>query len=229
MCRGCGKQEVASSFKKMKFPEKLVKSSVKLHHNGLTLDRTRRCVSEIFEIIVKSPSTIWYWSKRFAKQTSGVIQKLGSMLHADETLAKTFQKGVFYYLWTVKCPKTKCIIGWHLSKYRTLGDAKLLFWEARRHFPVDYLPKAIRTDGFPGYREAIMSVLGHGVTHSKQTSFKHGNNVMETFYRCKKHFPKFHDFESAKIFIGHYIAEYNQGKLSILDMFIILRLKAINF
>jgi hypothetical protein len=50
---------------------------------------------------------------------------------------------------------------------------------------------------------------------------------METFYRCKKHFPKFHDFESAKIFIGHYIAEYNQGKLSILDMFIILRLKAI--
>ncbi|MDP3014690.1 MAG: DDE-type integrase/transposase/recombinase [Candidatus Subteraquimicrobiales bacterium] len=125
----------------------------------MTLARSRKRVSEIFEVTVKAFSTIWYWTKRFASQTSRIIEGLAERLHCDETLIKTFRKHKLPYFWAVKCPATKAIVGWHLSEHRTPRDAKLLFWEARRKFPIGYFPKAIRTDSMPAYRFAISKVL----------------------------------------------------------------------
>jgi transposase-like protein len=211
----------------MRFPRRLVEASVDLYHSGLTLKSTRKNVSKIYEIVVKADSTIYRWSKKFAKQTSQVLQGLADRLHADETLLNTYQKLVFYYFWAIKCPKTKCIVGWHLSKHRTLRDTKLLLWEARRRFPIDYLPNVIRTDKMPAYRFAISSVFRHEVRHEKVKSFKHGNNVIESFFRCKRRFPKFRTLESARKYISHWVAEYNAEKQQILEMFIIRLCKVI--
>ncbi len=156
-----------------------------------------------------------------------IIQSLGEKLHCDETLLKTFQKPVFYYFWAVKCPKTKCIVGWHLSKHRTLRDTKLLLWEARRRFPIGYFPEAVRTDSMPAYRFAIMKVFNHEVRHEKVISFKHGNNAIENFFRCKRRFPRFMTLESARKYIAYWVAEHNAEKLQILEMFIIPSVKAI--
>jgi len=213
----------------MKFPRKIVKNSVDLYHNGLTLEITRKRASKIFNVVIKSASAIWYWCKRFASQTSKTVYDgLAPLLHADETKLKTHKKGMFLWLWAVKCPVTKKIVGWHLSEQRTLHDAKLLFWECRRRFPVTYWPKAIRTDGWPGYRRAIMEVFSHEVEHDKFLSFKdHSNNEIENFFRCKRRFPRFRNPESAKLYIAHWISEYNEKKSKILEMFIILRLNTI--
>ena len=210
----------------MRFPKRLVELAVKLYHDGLTLARSRKRVSEIFDITVKAFSTVWYWAKRFASQTSRIIEGLAERLHCDETLIKTFQKRRFLYFWAVKCPATKVIVGWHLSEHRTLRDAKLLFWEARRKFPVGYFPKSIRTDSMPAYRFAISKVFSHEVKHEKVISFKHGNNVIETFWRCKRRFPRFRTMESARSYLAQIINEYNSEKLGILEMFIIRLLKA---
>ena len=211
----------------MRFPKRVVETGVSLYHKGLTLKAVKKAVFEIFELIV-STTSIWKWSQRLAKQASGVIQGLAGLLHCDETLLKTYRKRTYFYFWAVKCPKTKCIVGWHLSEHRTLQDAKLLLWECRRRFPVDYLPKAIRTDGFPVYREAIHKVFSYEVEHDRFLSFKnHSNNVIENFFRHKKKFPKFRNLESAKKYIGHWVAEYNEEKGQILQMFIIRLVKAI--
>jgi len=138
----------------------------------------------------------------------------------DETLIKTFQKGKWLYFWAVKCPATKAVVGWHLSECRTLCDAKALFWEARRRFPVGYFPKFVRTDSMPAYRFAISKVFNYEVKHEKVISFKHGNNVIENFFRCKRRFPRFRTMESARSYIAHVINEYNSEKLGILEMFI---------
>ncbi len=165
---------------------------------------------------------------RFAKQTSQILKGLAELLHCDETLLKTYKKRKFFYFWAIKCPKTKLIVGWHLPEHRTLRDAKLLLWEARRKFPIGYLPKAIRTDGFPGYAFAIHKVFSHEVKHDKFLSFKnHSNNEIENFFRCKRRFPKFRDAESARKYIGHWVSEYNAKKQPLLEKFIILLVKTI--
>ena len=207
----------------------MVETSVNLYHSGLTLKSTRKNVSKIFEILVKADSTIFRWSKKFASQTSGIIKGLADLLHADETLLKTYKKRKYFYFWAIKCPRTKCIVGWHLSEHRTLRDAKLLLWEARRKFPVGYLPKAIRTDGFPGYRFAIHNVFSYEVKHDKFLSFKnHSNNVIENFFRCKRRFPKFRSIESARKYIVHWVNEYNAEKQQFLEIFIIRLCKVIH-
>ena len=211
----------------MRFPKDFVETSVDLRHSGLVLEETRKNVSKIYKISVRACSTVWRWSQKFAKQTSEIIEGLGKRLHADETMLKTYQKGVFYYFWAIKCPKTKTIAGWHLSQDRDLHNTKLFFWQTRRSFPVSYLPEAIRTDSMPAYRFAIMKVFSHEVKHEKVISFKHGNNAIENFFRCKRRFPKFRTIESARKYIGHWINEYNQEKLKILEMFIIRLRKVI--
>jgi transposase-like protein len=193
----------------------------------LTLESTRKNVSKIYEIPVKAISTIWRWSKKFGKEFKEVIQNLSDLLHCDETLLKTFQKGKRFWFWAIKCPKTKCIVGHHLSEQRTLRDAKLLMWEARRKFPPRYFPKAIRTDSMPAYCFAIISVFQHEVKHEKVISFKHGNNVIENFFRCKRKFPKFRNIESAKKYMNHWVYNYNAEKLNFWTCFIIRLCKAI--
>ena len=103
-----------------------------------------------------------------------------------------------------------------------MQDANFLFWEARRRFPSSYLPKAVRTDGWPGYREAIHKVFSHEVKHDICFSFKnHSNNVIENFFRCKRRFPKFRDVNSARKYVGHWICEYNAEKPKLVEIFII--------
>ncbi len=109
-----------------------------------------------------------------------------------------------------------------------MHDAKLLFWECRRRFPAGYLPKAVRTDGFPGYRFAIHKVFSHEVKHDKFLSFRdHSNNEIENFFRHKRKFPKFRSIESARKYLGHWVSEYNAEKQQILEMFIIRLCKVI--
>jgi len=227
LCRGCGQQHRDTDFFRMRFPKKVVDCAVSLYHKGLTLKRVKQAIFKVYELVVSEVS-IYRWSKKFAKQTSQVLKGLADLLHCDETLLKTYKKHKFFYFWAIKCPKTKLVVAWHLSEHRTLRDAKLLLWEARRRFPINYLPKAIRTDGFPGYRFAIHKVFSHEVKHDKFLSFKnHSNNEIENFFRCKRRFPKFRDINSARKYVGHWVYEYNAEKQPILEMFIIRLVKAI--
>lgn len=57
----------------------------------------------------------------------------------------------------------------------------------------------------PAYGFAIHSVFGYDVQHEKVISFRHGNNIIENFWRCKRSFPGFRAMKSAKKFIDHWM------------------------
>jgi len=196
----------------MRFPKEQVEASVDIRHDGLTLKKTRKAVSKAFKRVVHSISTIWRWCQKFAKNDKNIIYGLGELLHADETEIELFN-GEKAWFWGVKDGATKKFVATHISKTRTLRDAKFLFWEARRRFPPTYWPKAIRTDGWPGYRRAIVEVFGHDVKHDKFLSFKsHSNNEIENAWRMKHWFPRFRNIESAKIHTKHVVSEFNAEK-----------------
>lgn len=135
----------------MRFPKKFVEAAVSLYHKGLTLKNVKKAVFEIFDLRVSEVS-IYKWSKKFAKQTSSVINGLADLLHCDETLLKTYRKRKFFYFWAIKCPKTKCVVGWHLSEHRTLYDAKLLLWATG----VDFRSTTCRK---PSVRMAFLAIV----------------------------------------------------------------------
>ena len=220
LCRGCGKQSVDTDWKRMRFPKDFVYSAVDIRHEGLTLKKTKKVVSKIYKILVKAVSSVWRWCKKFAKHDTEIIQGLSDLLHVDETEIELFN-GEKAWFWGVKCPRTKKFVATHISKARTLQDAKFLFWEARRRFPPAYWPKSIRTDGWPGYR-AIFEVFSHGVKHDKFLSFKsHSNNEIENSWRMKNWFPRFRNIESGRIHTRHVISEFNAEKDNFLEKFII--------
>lgn len=229
MCVGCGKQFVDSLDKHKQFPRTVRKTGADLRHDGLPLQTVRKRVSAIYRMTVRAASTIWYWSREFAAAPADIITGLAARLHADETLLKTYKKGLLFYFWALKCPETKCIVGSHVSLQRTMQDTKQLLWDARRHFPPTYLPKVIRTDKMPSYRFAVMQVFNYSVQHEQMLSFKHGNNVIENFWRCKNRFPRFRTLDSARYYIATWIAEYNRERLEILEITIIRLLKTIGF
>ena len=156
--------------------------------------------------MVKSNQTILNWFEKFGKKLTKLVEGLAERLHGDETLLKTYRKGLFFYFWVMRC-KGSQPIGWHVSVDRNLHETKLFMWEVRRRFPTTYQPKFIRTDKMPAYREAISSVFAHNVKHEKVISFKHGNNVIENFWRCKNKFPRFRTIHNAKKFIDHWMWE----------------------
>jgi len=190
----------------MRFPKEVVETALGLYTDGLSLEKVRRRIKKIYGIAIKSDQTILNWLEKFGRTLAKPIQGLAARLHGDETLIKTFRKGFFFYLWILKCAGMQPA-GWHVSEHRTLRDAKLLLWEARRRFPADYLPEAIRTDSMPAYRFAISSVFDHEVNHEKVKSFKHGNNVVENFFRCKNRFPRFRILKNARLFVNHWMWE----------------------
>jgi len=49
----------------------------------------------------------------------------------------------------------------------------------------------------------MSSMFHHDAKHEKVISFKHGNNVIENFFRCKNRFSWFRTLERARKFIDH--------------------------
>ncbi len=208
----------------MNFPKDVVETSIGLYTDGLSLRKVRKRIKKIYKILIKSNQTILDWLIRFGKKPKQVLSGLADLLHGDETLIKTYKKGLFFYFWAIKCKGVQPV-GWNVSEYRSLYEAKIMLWKAKRRFPIGYYPKAIRTDGFPGYRQAIVEALGHGVKHDKFLSFKnHSNNVIENFFRCKKHFPRFRKLESARKYIDQWMWE-NFGE----DLFFGLLVSYVNW
>ncbi|MBI2971686.1 MAG: hypothetical protein HYY37_04695 [Candidatus Aenigmarchaeota archaeon] len=72
----------------------------------------------------------------------------------------------------------------------------------------------------PAYGFAIHSVFGYDVQHEKVISFRHGNNIIENFWRCKRSFPGFRAMKSAKKFIDHWMG--GGGRISEMIHFLAL-------
>ena len=212
ICKRCGCEARDSDFKGFTYPRKVIEFAVYLYSEGVPLKRIVYLISKVFGILIKSTTTIWYWCQWFLFACSFVLDKASDILHADETKIKTNKKGKYFWFWACKDPKTKLIVGWHVSDNRSEYEAKKFFWKVKEHLPNSVLkwPKKIRTDGMPSYYPAIMKVFSRNIEHDKFRSFEsHSNNEIENFFRCKNRFPKFRNKKSAENFIESWINKRN--------------------
>jgi len=211
LCKRCGSQKRCTDFKGYLYPRRVIDTAVYLRIKGLKLADVQQSLERIFEITVKSLTTICNWVKSFVLLFSFVFRVASELLHVDETLLKTARKDEKLWLWVAKCPKTKLKI-WHLSRERSEREAERFMWKIREHLPVSVLhwPKRIRSDSLKSYYPAIMKVFNREIEHERVKSFKeHSNNEIEEFFRCKHKFPRFRSMEAAKSFLESWFNEHN--------------------
>ena len=228
LCRNCGCQARDSDFTGYMYPRKIIDAAVSLYQSGITLEYVKINIERIFGITIKSLSAIWNWVQIFRFKFEFTFLEMFHILHGDETKAKTYKKGKYFWFWALKCPFTKLIVAWHVSETRELGEAKDFFKKAKKRFPIGtaFWPKKIRTDSMPSYYRAIMETFSREVKHNKFRSFEeHSNNDVglrpthgkallfqwiENFFRFKRRFPRFHTPESAKNYFDSWVAQHNE-------------------
>lgn len=196
----------------MRFPKETVFTSIGLYTDGLSLNKVRRRIKKIYGIVIKSNQAILNWLEKFGKRLTRPLHGLAERLHCDETKIRMWKKGLFLWLWAMRC-KGSQPIGWHISMSRDMHETDMFFWATRRRFPIDYMPKSIRTDKMPAYSFSIAKVFDHEVRHEKVISFRHGNNIIENFWRCKNRFPRFRTIKNAKKFIDHWMWETYENEI----------------
>jgi transposase-like protein len=218
ICKKCGCQTRNDEIKGYVYPKKMIDAAISLCIDGLRLEKVRKNLDKIFGIFVKSLATIWNWVQKFTIVLSFIFASMSDMIHADETQIKTKKKGFYYWFWACKEPLTGIIAGWHLSWTRSEEDAKKFLENVRKHLPVGVLqwPKKIRTDSLASYYPAINKAFSREIKQDKFKSFKnHSNNVIENFFRCKCHFPKFGgNINAARKYLESWVNEYNIEKIA---------------
>lgn len=217
ICRKCGCQARDDEIKGYVYPKKMIDVAVSLCIDGLRLEKVRKNLEKIFGFTVKSLATIWNWVQIFTIMLSFTFVSTSEIMHADETKVRTKEKGKYLLFWACKEPFTGIIAGWYLSWARSEEDAKKFLENVRGHLPVCVLqwPKKIRTDSLPSYYPAINDVFSREIKQDRFKSFKsHSNNIIENFFRCKRHFPRFGDnINAARNYIESWVNEYNKEKI----------------
>jgi len=114
---------------------------------GVSLRIIARKIKQFFGAKV-SHETIRQWVKDFKIHSPEINPN--SVWCVDETAIKIKKK--WYWLWIVMDYQTRQIITWHLSKNRTITDAKIVMKKAKNK---TVKPSVIYTDGLWDYIKAI--------------------------------------------------------------------------
>lgn len=214
-CRDCKRQFTDDDFLWMQTPRSAVSTALRLRNKGLSAQEIVDELKGIYDV-VRSASSVYFWERKFAALFALLekipLRGISQRLHMDHSQLAI--NGEAAYLWGVKCPATKLIVGWHLSLSKEIEHAKKVLWNAKRRFLPGHELKELVTDGEQSFPRAIWEVFDHSVKHYRYVGFKDkkNNNTIERFWRCKESFPQFRSFESARRFIGIWIATYNVKK-----------------
>ena len=107
-------------------------------------------------------------------------------VHADETVAVL--KDQKYYVWLLVDHDTNLILCWHVSKYRDMGQVKVLL----EKFLGNFKDKSIEliTDGLGAYESAV-KILFKNINHVSVSLGK--NNECESKFSLLKDFFRLKD------------------------------------
>ena len=128
------------------------------------------------------PSMIYKWVLEYTDRGHKIIEGVkaytgGGKWVADETVLKI--DGGNIWVWNVMDEKSRFLLATHVSKTRTVKDAKALFRKALA--AATDPPAEIITDGMLSYPSAINSVFGKKVRHTQAEGIyaRNNNNLSE--------------------------------------------------
>jgi len=163
--------------------------------------------------ITISYESIRQWILKSKKEISRRELNVPTTWHVDETYIKIKGKG--YWLWIVRCRKTKQVLAWHISKRRPINDAKKVLSDALRIATI--VPKRIITDGLHAYKTAIYKVMKWNYQeHKKRHIVDSGigqnwfiERLNREIKRRTKWFSTFQSLEGAKAFFSIWFQNWN--------------------
>lgn len=214
-CKFCKKQFIDDDFLYMQTPKEVIAFAIRLWSKGLSPASIVEEIKFVYKL-ERSETCVYLWVKKYQPLFESIndmpLYGISKRLHWDYTYLKI--NGEDAYLWALKCPITKLIVGWTITTTRNIEDAKKSLREAKRHFPVSYELEEIVSDGEPSFPRAIWEVFDHDVEHYRYKGFvdKKNNNMIETLWRFKDNTPTFRTLEQAKRFFTIWVAMYNIKK-----------------
>ena len=213
-CKNCGfRFSFTSDLPRRRFNSKIIDFAVNFYvTTGISLRKLAKKIFKFFKIKI-SHESIRQWIKTFKK--AEVNPEIGLIWHADERSVKI--KGNIYWLWLVMDRKTRTIISWFFSRYRTYEDARAVMYKTKEKAG---RPLTIVTDGLWEYIRAIRKTWGwRNNPHYRVVGAAFGpNSVIERLNReikrRMKWFSTFQSKEGAINFIEQWINYYNMEKLT---------------
>lgn len=158
-CKSCKYRFVwCSDLPNRKFFSNVICFATELYSSvGISLREVSRFLMKYFSIQV-SYEGIRLWILQAKKLELIDDRKFSSEnWNVDETYIKV--KGNGFWLWIVYCKQTKRVLAWHISKKRTINDARKVLKRAMISNQ-NIKPKKIVTDGLKQYIDAIKKEIG---------------------------------------------------------------------
>lgn len=159
-CETCGSYfSGMEGFHKRRADPDMIAKALDLYFRGTSLRQVAEHFAQTYNLPV-SDTTIYRWVAHYGRLAAEWVgqqgAKVGDQWHVDERVVNI--NGEHAYLWNVMDAETRFLLASRISKGRSVEDARTALQTANRSTAVE--PKEVRTDGYPGYPEAIKQEFG---------------------------------------------------------------------
>lgn len=214
-CKVCKRKFVDNdALPSMRTPVRQVSAILSMWYGGMPLKEIKRHSEQQFNTF-PSRSTLYRWLTRFTKIAVKEAKKhtpqVGDVWIADETVLKISGKN--FWFWDIIDAKTRFLLASHMSRARTIRDARTLVDKAAT--TAKKTPKVIITDKLLAYLDGIELAFGADTKHIQSKPFedKDSTNIIERFHSTLKTRTKivrgFKDLHTAKLLLDGWLVHYN--------------------
>jgi transposase-like protein/DNA-directed RNA polymerase subunit M/transcription elongation factor TFIIS len=183
-CISCGHRWNARNlgFENMRANPHAITVALDLYFKGVSL---RKIVDHLkqFERVNVSYVAVYKWIQKYValmkKYVDDFKPELSKVYHADEV--KVNVRGEWVYLWNLMDGDTRFLLASHVSRGRTVTDARQAFQKAKQTGKTE--PSFILTDGLPSYIEAARQEFPNAV-HIPSVGIQNriNNNRIERYH-----------------------------------------------
>jgi putative transposase len=159
-CKTCGYSfSGKEGFHKRRSDPDVISKALDLYFRGTSLRQVAEHLAQAYGLPV-SDTTVYRWVTHYSALAAEWMEsqnaKVGETWHVDERVVNV--NGENHYLWNVMDSDTRFLLASRISKGRGIPEARAAFQDAKA--TTEVRPQEIRSDGYPGYPEAIKREFG---------------------------------------------------------------------
>lgn len=215
-CKDCERKFVDSdTIPKMKTPIPQIASALSAYYGGMSLDGICRHLEQQYGTSF-TDAGIYNWVMRFTEDAVNRADRhtptVGKVWVADETVLKIAGKNIWF--WDIIDAKTRFLLGSHISRTRTIKDARILMEKASQRAG-GMTPDVILTDKLAAYLDGIERTFGADTKHIpiKGLTAMMNTNLIERFHGTLKDRTKvmrgFYSVDTARLLLDGWLVHYN--------------------
>ena len=177
LCRACGAYfSGKEGFHNRRSDPEVIAKALDLYFRGTSLRQVADHFAQAYGLKV-SDTTVYRWVAHYGKLAaewmSSQNARVGQTWHVDERVVNV--DGQHRFLWNVMDSETRFLLASRISKGRGIPEARAAFRDAKA--TTEVRPTELRSDGYPGYPEAIKREFGrYKRADESRSSLKNGGS-----------------------------------------------------